>query len=111
MNLYNFEIYQGDKFSSGVNVKGDDGLPMDLTGYSIRGYIRATYSSSVIEELNGVIVNATEGALEISLSSAETSALPATQLIYDIEAFSAEEDDVFKILCGYINVYPEVTYA
>jgi len=111
MDIYTFDVYQGDKFTAGININDDAGLPMNLSGYDARGTIRTSYSAPGIQNFNCSFVNPVSGTLALSLSSLETSALPATQLLYDIEAYTSGDSDVFKILRGYVNVYPEVTHV
>ncbi len=111
MDTYNLYIYQGDNFVAGVNINDDAGAPMNLSGYLARGIIRPNYSTSGIQNLNCNFSIPQSGALTLSLSSTETSSLPPTQLIYDIEAYTSGDADVFKVLRGYINVYPEVTHS
>jgi len=107
MNSYNLSIIQGDSFSLDIIVKDDDGNPMNLDGYSLRGKMKSRYSdSSGIAEF-GITQGGASGQLSIELDSLVTETLRVYQYLYDVEAYKPENS--FKILNGYANVYPEVT--
>ena len=48
------------------------------------------------------------GIISISLSAAQTSALPVTVAVYDVEIYSAN-NYTFKAIRGYAEITPEVT--
>lgn len=80
----------------------------DVSAVQFRGQIRRSHQdSTVLAEFLFEVINSTQ--LSISLTAAQTAALPAERLVHDIEAFAAGEVFVSRIIEGKIKVTPEVT--
>ncbi len=110
MNSYNLDVYQGDTLALGLTIKDDDGAPMDLSSYGLRGTIKQRYTSATGVALVISLDVPESGVATVALSSTTTSELPVGQFVYDVEAFPVTGNaDTFKVLKGYVNVYPEVT--
>lgn len=82
-----FEITQGDDWVQEYQLQNNDGLSLDITGYSftfaIKKYDRST--DVLIGPINGVIVNASTGNFKLALTSAQTSALELGNYVYTVE--------------------------
>ena len=52
----NISIDQGSTFSSTVTVEGSDGLVFNLTGYTVRGQIRKSYTSTSFTAFTATIL-------------------------------------------------------
>jgi len=112
-NLY---IEQGATFTAIVELVDGDGDPLDLGGYSVRSYFRKSYTSSTYHEFScDVLSPEVDGKIEISLTSAQTSNLKAGRYVYDIEVYTTDgygdDDVVYRVLEGQLEVSPEVTRA
>lgn len=114
---YNFEQEQGADFTALLTIKNAEGTVIDITGYTFRGQIRQKISDSTkLADFTFAIQDASAGTVLVSLTAAQTSALPArglifstlTDLVYDIEMINAE-NKVTRIMNGYFKVSPEVT--
>jgi hypothetical protein len=113
---YNLDVIQGSTFSARLHAKDSSGLNINLDGHKIRGSVKKRYSSeSATLSFDPTIYDAAAGLIDISLTSAQTSLLPVTQSVYDIEMFKTGADGlddgsyVIKLLDGKVNVHPEVT--
>lgn len=117
-------INQGSTHDFELIIYEDDAQTQaaDLTGFSVRGQVRKSYSSSnaaatfttsigPITTLDGRDQNG-KNAISFALSSTQTALLIEHDYVYDIELFSVDSNDtetVYRILEGKIYVNPEVT--
>jgi hypothetical protein len=105
-------ILQGDTVCYEFEVL-ENGLPLDLTDWDIEAYIKLKYTDSapvdrfVANKFIGI--DGVANGIEVSLTAAQTTCLPITELIYDIEIKHKTLGHVTKIHRGYLNVLPEVT--
>ena len=117
---YNLDIIQGSTFSAQLSATNSDNSAVDLTGYSVRGVIKYNYGTGVaLVDLNPVVntgqspplntYTAASGVIDVSVSAANTAALPVTIGVYDIEMYNANESVVKKLLDGRVRIHPEVT--
>src|SRR4051812_8305390 len=107
----NLSIYQGDDWSSSVQVSNPDGTPADLTGYSAKSQIRtdvADNASTVAAEILTVISNATGGEISMSLSNTVTKTLSGGRYKWDIQ-ITSPLGIVTTILTGDAIVASEIT--
>ena len=124
---YDLNITQGSSFNIRLTTKDSIGNALNLSGYHVSGFIRNKYSDSVgLLDLDPDIVSGQSvptdstnwqndaifsGLIDVNLNASETSTLPITQALYDIEIYvNNAETNVFKILNGKANIYPEATY-
>lgn len=104
----NLNITQGSDFNIGFVAADDFGKAMDLTNYSIGGYVKHRFGDAVpLFELSPSIANTVSGLIQISLPPSKTSSFPAGEHLYEIELISGSSIGV-KILNGFCNVFPEV---
>ena len=117
---YNFTVYQGASLDVRLTVKDSSGTAINFSGTSIRGHAKAHYYSSgkminlsptVFTGVTGIAYPS--GLVDVKLSGSQTSGLPVTQGVYDIEQVTTgslgEETNVERILAGKFTVYPEST--
>lgn len=111
---YDLDVVQGSTFSAQLSVKNADGSPVNLTGYDVRGFIKYSYgSNSVLLNLNPVVnitapLTKASGVIDVRLTAAQTSTLPITVGVYDIETYN-NDGEVNKVLDGKVRIHPEVT--
>ena len=125
VSKYNLSTWQGSTWGIRIIMKNQDGTIQDLTGYSVRMQIRASYRSSTAEESltsdnnsTDISIDASTGTITFQLSAARTAAMsvdlssgskpPKTVYVYDIE-LQDSAGVVSKILYGDFTVYGEVT--
>ena len=106
---YDLLIEQGTTWSVTVTLKKTNQSPFDLTGYTGRCQIRKTYTSTnILASPTVTIPSGTDGKVVLSLTEAQTSSLPDTYAVYDVELV-APNGDVTRILQGKVKVSLEVT--
>jgi hypothetical protein len=116
---YNIEIYKGDTYELFVRVRerlanGDPGDYLDLTGATGKAQVRASEASpTVVAEFTVTLGNQTltPGAVLLSLSSAETTAMVlASAGRWDFQITFAD-GKVRTLLRGTATLILEVTRA
>ncbi len=108
-NIYNILVEQGSSFNLSLTVNDSLGNPLNLSEYAARGGIKYAYSSTgYLTSLNPVVTTPISGIITISLSAAQTSLLPVTKGIYDVEVYQGT-GYIFKAIRGYVDVIPEVS--
>ena len=72
-------IFCGATYSYGVTLKDGTGTAINLTGASLASQIRKTQASSdILASFSVTVTDAANGKATLSLTAAQTSALPAT---------------------------------
>lgn len=103
---WNFTIQQGSTFSHNIVFTN-----FDISEYEFRGMIRRLHTDRVaLATLNIEIIANNE--IECNLTHIQTAAMPAEQLVYDIEMFYSSANTVLwvsRILEGKVRVTAEVT--
>jgi hypothetical protein len=112
-NRYDLEIKQGATLSLTATWKDSSGTAVNLTGYTARLQVRATYdSSSTILSLTssaGITLGGAAGTIAITASATTTAALTAPWSgVYDLELVSGG-GEVTRLLEGTATVSPEVS--
>ena len=89
--IVDLNIVQGSAFHVRIEISDDNSNVIDLTGYEVRGVVKNKYSDSnadILINLDPVVYDATNGLVDILLTSAQTALLPITEALYDIEKLS-----------------------
>lgn len=103
----NIVVDQGTTFTTSIYLTDDDGVAIDLSGYTGRSQIRKHYTSSNSVSFAVSLTNAL-GIVTLDLTSTQTSALAAGRYVYDVEIVSSS-NVVARIIEGIVTVTPEVT--
>ena len=110
MAIYaNIPIDQGASFASVITVNGPDGLAFDLTGYTTRGQIRKTYTSTTAVTFTAAVQSPTEGIIHLSLTATQTAAMKAGRYLFDIEIVETASGAVTRVVEGQVEVNPRIT--
>jgi hypothetical protein len=110
--FYNITGYQGDFLQLTLNLKDSNGSAVNLSGYSVRGQVRASYGSTgVLLDLNPTITNLPSGTISISINSYISQSLPVSDHLYDIERYPSGilTGNSIKLMRGKFSILPEVT--
>ena len=79
-----------------------------MAGYSARGQIRKSYTSSTATDFS-ITINDSD-TLSASLTAAQTGALKPGRYVYDIEILSGDATPIVtRVVEGQIDVTPRVT--
>ena len=107
----NFTAKQGADFSLNLVWK-NDGVLVDLTGYTARMQLKMSYADTVpalsLTSGSGITLGGVLGTIDIAITAIQTAALQATTYLYDLELVSSG-GQVTRLLEGKIKVTPEVT--
>lgn len=105
----NLFIDQGSDFNFSVDL-ATEGASVNLAGYSARGQIRKSYTSTTATDFTITIDDS--DTLSASLSAAQTGALKPGRYVYDIEILSGDAIPIVtRVVEGQIDVTPRVTTA
>lgn len=104
----NLTIDQGTTFSALIDVTDSEGSILNLTGYTVAGQMRKTYSSSTYTEFTASVTNAGTGTIQIGLTATQTNALKAGRYVYDVEITSST-GEITRVIEGQIEITPGVT--
>jgi hypothetical protein len=111
-SYYNISGYQGDYIQLTLSLKDTGNSPINLSGYEVRGQVRASYGATGITlNLNPEITNSLSGIITIDIDSDVSANLPVNDYVYDIERYpsGAPSGNSIKLMRGIFSVLPEVT--
>lgn len=103
----NLVIDQGATFTTTITVADDDGVALDLTGYTGEAKFRKHYTSSNSYSFT-VSVAPNSGQVTLALTANQTSNVAAGRYVYDCELTSGT-GTVSRVLEGIVTVTPQVT--
>jgi hypothetical protein len=109
---YNITGYQGDYIQLTLNLKDSSGTALNLSGYQVRGQVRASYGSTgVLLDLNPTITNLLSGTMAININSYISADIPISDHVYDIERYPSgiPTGNSIKLMRGKFSILPEVT--
>jgi hypothetical protein len=109
--ISNIIIDQGSTFQADIDVTDSAGDALNLTGYTVAGQMRKTYTSTTATNFTGQVQSATGGTVRISLSATQTNALKAGRYVYDTEITKTATGEVTRVIEGQVDVTPGVTRA
>jgi hypothetical protein len=110
--FYNITGYQGDYIQLTLNLKDSNGTALNLSGYQVRGQVRASYGSTgVLLDLNPTITNVLSGTMAININSYISADIPISDHVYDIERYPSGilTGNSIKLMRGKFTILPEVT--
>lgn len=109
MAIYsNLTIDQGSNFLVYVDITDASGNPLDLTGYTVAGQIRKTYTSLTAVNFNATVNSAIDGTIALSLVDSITNDMKPGRYVYDVEIL-ANSGSRTRVLEGQVEVTPGVT--
>jgi hypothetical protein len=109
---YDILLEQGATFSQVITYK-DNGVAVNLTGYTARMQVRATLeSASTLVELttanSRIALGGAAGTISLTISATDTAALTAGRGVYDLELVSGS-GIVTRLLQGVCTISRNVT--
>ncbi len=104
----NIYIDEGTNFSNTITVTGADGNALTLTSYTTASQMRKSYASSTAYNLNATISDAANGKVNISLTAAQSGAIPPGRYLYDVEITSPGGVKT-RVVEGIAIVTPQIT--
>jgi hypothetical protein len=102
-------IDQGADFETTFDLIGDDGEPINITGFQFSGQIRKSYySTNPTANLSISIVSAVNGNTIIRLNASNTANIISGRYVYDIK-MKDTSNLVSRVVEGIVTVTPQVT--
>ena len=102
-------IDQGADFETTFDLIGDDGEPINITGFQFTGQIRKSYySTNPTANLSISIVSANNGNTIIRLNASNTANIISGRYVYDIK-MKDTSNLVSRVVEGIVTVTPQVT--
>ncbi len=111
---HNFFVYRGATFSEQIEWKDENGIAIDLTGFTARLHMRDTLEATtpfltLTTENGGITLGGAAGTVDLLASATATSAISATSGVYDLELVAGDGVTVTRLLEGLVTISPEVT--
>jgi hypothetical protein len=106
--ITNFYIDTGSTFGAIITVKGSDGLPLNLTGYTVASYIRKSYASRTHIDFNATVYSYVGGQIRLSLTDESTHAIKPGRYMYDVEIQNSLGERL-RVSEGIIIFTPQIT--
>jgi len=100
---FNFNIEKGTDFEEELNLTQDNGLPLNLEGYTGAAKIRKYPTSPSYVPFTITFVNRLEGRIKISMNNSQTLSLTSGRNYYDVILIDSN-DKIRKIVEGNIIV-------
>lgn len=105
----NLLINQGADYDATFTITNEDnGLPLNLAGYTAEAKIKKSYTSSTFSSFTLEFVDRISGIIKISLTDEQTALLVARRYVYDI-LITSPNGVKTRVIEGIIEVSPGVT--
>lgn len=103
----NIIVDQGTDYSTVIEIKDDNGVAVDISGYTANAVIRKTYSSSNSVAFS-TSVDGTAGKITLTLSANASSNLVAGRYVYDVVTTNLLSKKA-RVIEGIVTIAPSVT--
>lgn len=108
--IYSFDLDKGTDWFIELHYKDSAGVPINLTGATFEGKIRATNNLGTVKTTFDITaIDLTIGHIKIGLTNTKTSLLADGINVYDVEMTLSSIKT--RLLEGEINARSEVTYT
>lgn len=107
----NITIVQGTSLNLSFIANDASGNVINLSGFSARGQVKYNFGcTGILLDLQPTIdPSFVSGIINISVPQENTTGLPVTKAVYDIDTFNSG-DYSFKPFWGYADIYPQVSF-
>lgn len=103
----NLVIDQGASYSTTIDILDENGVSMNLSGYTGAAQMRKHYTSSNATNFS-VEIQGVDGTVTLSLSANATANLSSGRYVYDVE-LTSDSGVISRVLEGIVTVTPNVT--
>ena len=104
---YNLSIQSGESVNRQFKLLTGNGLPYDLTGFTIQSFVKADYTSSAAATFTCTSPDPTNGLINISMTSQSSATLTGSCYFYDLRITSGST--ALYPLEGKVVVSPSIT--
>lgn len=109
---YTLSLYAGDDKPFEIRWKDDDGVAIDLTGYTAKMQFKVSPCEVAVLTVVGTIAAPTTGVIVFTITGAEKQALiidcETTCYLYDVQ-LTAPSTDVETIVRGTVRIEEDIT--
>ena len=106
--ISNLFVDAGSNYSTVITVATPTGEPLILSDYTVKSQMRKSYQSSTAYNFNTEIANPSRGLIRLSLTAAQSEAIPAGRWLYDVEITSPSGVKT-RVVEGIVTVTPQIT--
>ncbi len=110
----NLSVVKGSSATWRLTATDSVGASLNLSGFSIRSYIKYKFSDSgILLNLNPVIYHAASGIIDLTISGTASSNLVCGTFPFDCEVWQTGVgvDYVSKFVRGFLQVDPEASWS
>jgi hypothetical protein len=104
---YNLSIQSGESVNRQFKLLTGNGLPYDLTGFTIQSFVKADYTSSAAATFTCTSPEPINGLINISMTSQSSATLTGSCYFYDLRITSGST--ALYPLEGKVVVSPSIT--
>jgi len=104
---YNLSIQSGESVNRQFKLLTGNGLPYDLTGFTIQSFVKADYTSSAAATFTCTSPDPTNGLINIAMTSQSSALLTGSCYFYDLRITSGST--ALYPLEGKVVVSPSIT--
>ena len=104
---YNLSIQSGESVNRQFKLLTLNGLPYDLTGFTIQSFVKADYTSSTAATFSCTSPDPTNGLINIAMTSQSSALLTGSCYFYDLRITSGST--ALYPLEGKVVVSPSIT--
>ena len=105
----NIDLYidKGASFSQSITIKDQQGVILDLLGYSVQAQMAKSYYTRLHNQitLNAMIADAAAGVIILELSVEETETIRSGRYVYQLELVNSD-GDITRVADGIVTVNP-----
>ena len=104
----NLVIDQGTDFEATIDVTDQDGDAVNITGFTVAGQIRKSYTSTTSIDFVTTVSDPNAGQVTIALTDTTTTTMASGRYVYDLEMLDSAGKRT-RIVEGQVEVTPGVT--
>ena len=102
-------VEQGASFSSMITISDKNGIPLNLSSYSVASAAKRSYAANTIAMIfTANVANPANGVITLALDASTSSNVPYGRYVYDV-ALTDPSGFVTRAVEGKVNVSPGVT--
>jgi hypothetical protein len=106
--MVQLNVYQGDDYTAVVNVTDLDGVPIDLTGYTMSAEVRRDVADRSSTPACTFTTTVSGNEVQLELAHAVTASLAEQLYVWDLQSI-APSGRYFTLVDGTLVVRKEVT--
>lgn len=106
--ISNLFVDAGSDYSTIITVAAANGVPLNLSGYTVKSQMRKSYSSSTAYNFTAVVQDAALGKIRLSLTASQSEVIPAGRWLFDVEITSSGGTRK-RVVEGIVTVTPQIT--